>query len=84
MSEHNLLIVLADLIDKRNFENGKKHRIIVMDLHHKTLTFIDQPHDVWLQRLRPLLSRNRKTLVAKITDRRERSGLRTKTVLIEE
>jgi len=36
-----------------------------------------------LQRLRPLLSHDRKTLVAKITDRRARAGLRTKTVLIE-
>lgn len=44
---------------------------------------MDQPHDQLLQRLRPLLSHDRKTLTHKITDRRKIAGLKTKTVFIE-
>jgi len=56
---------------------------IRINLHRKILIFIDMPHDQLLQRLRPLLSHDRKTLTYKITDRREKAGLRTKTVIIE-
>jgi len=58
----------------------KEERQKVINLHQKILVFVDQPHDLLLQRLRPLLSHDRKELVYKITDRRERSGLRTKTI----
>lgn len=81
---HEYGALLPDPTDKRELENEKQRRkIIVIDLHQKILVFIDQPHDMLLQRLRPLLSHDRKRLVAKITDRREKAGLRTKTVLIE-
>lgn len=81
---HEYGALLPDPTDKRELEDEKQRRkIIHIDLHQKILVFIDQPHDMLLQRLRPLLSHDRKTLVAKITDRKEKAGLRTKTVLIE-
>ncbi|MCD6446154.1 hypothetical protein J7L49_05165 [Candidatus Bathyarchaeota archaeon] len=57
--------------------------IIHIDLHRKILIFLDQPHDQLLQRLRSLLSHDDKQIVLKITDRREKSGLRTKTVVVK-
>lgn len=80
---HEYGAMLPDPTDKRDVEDKEKRKIIIIDLHKKILIFIDQPHDMLLQRLRPLLSHDRKRLVAKITDRREKSGLRTKTVLLE-
>lgn len=44
---------------------------------------LDQPHDQLLQRLRPLLSHDEREITLKITDKRERHGLRTKTVVIK-
>lgn len=58
-------------------------KIIRIDLHKKILIFLDMPHDQLLQRLRSLLSHDEKQIVLKITDRKEKSGLRTKTVLVE-
>ncbi|MEM4498097.1 MAG: hypothetical protein QW692_04645 [Nitrososphaerota archaeon] len=55
---------------------------IIIDLSHKILIFLDQPHDQLLERLRPLLSHDRRELIYKITDKREKAGLRTKTVKI--
>lgn len=80
---HEYGVMLPDPTDKRDVEDEKKRKIVVIDLHQKILIFLDQPHDMLLQRLRPLLSHDRKTLVAKITDRHKRGGLITKTVLLE-
>jgi len=55
---------------------------IEIDLEKKILIFLDQPHDQLLERLRPLLSHDQRELVYKITDKREKSGLRTKNVKI--
>jgi hypothetical protein len=57
-------------------------KCIHIDLERKILIFLDQPHDQLLQRLRPLLSHDRKRLLYKITDKSERKGLRTKNVII--
>ncbi|MGQ9469815.1 MAG: hypothetical protein ACUVTD_08390 [Nitrososphaerales archaeon] len=51
-------------------------------MERKILIFLDQPHDQLLQRLRPLLSHDKKELLYKITDKREKKGLRTKNVII--
>jgi hypothetical protein len=81
---HEWGIALPDPTDKReDVEPEKRRKIIHVDLHQKILIFLDQPHSSLLQRLRPLLSHDEKQMVAKITDRRERSGLRAKTVVIE-
>jgi len=60
-----------------------KRVIIHINLHRKILIFLDQPHDQLLQRLRSLLSHDDKQIVLKITDKREKSGLRTKTVIVK-
>lgn len=57
-------------------------QVLEMNLERKIIIFIDQPHDVLLQRLRPLLSHDEKHLDIKITDRKEKYGLRTKTVRV--
>ncbi len=55
---------------------------IKIDLSRKIIIFVDQPHDALLQRLRPLLSHDKRELLYKITDKQEKQGLRTKNVLI--
>jgi len=59
-----------------------ENKVLRMDLERKILIFVDQPHDILLQRLRPLLSHDEKELTYKITDKKEKYGLRTKTVII--
>lgn len=61
---------------------NEEEQCINIDLSRKILIFIDQPHDQLLQRLRPLLSHDQKELLYKITDKKERKGLRTKNVKI--
>ncbi len=80
---HEYGTLLPDPSDKRDVEDEKKRKIIYINLHQKILIFMDQPHDQLLQRLRPLLSHDRKTITHKITDRRKIGGLKTKTVFIE-
>lgn len=66
-----------------NEDPTQKRYTIHVYLEQKILIFIDQPHDMLLQRLRPLLSHDRKELVSKITDQHKKSGTRTKTVHIK-
>jgi hypothetical protein len=80
---HDWGTLLPDPSDKRDIEEDKKRKITHIDLHQKILIFLDQPHDQLLQRLRSLLSHDEKQIIVKITDRREKSGLRTKNVVIE-
>lgn len=79
---HEYGTLLPDPTDHRNIEEEKKRKIIHIDLSKKILIFMDQPHDTLLQRLRPLLSHDRKVITHKITDRKKIAGLSTKTVLI--
>ncbi|MFC1727611.1 hypothetical protein ACFL0Y_03760, partial [Patescibacteria group bacterium] len=51
-----------------------------VDLSGKILIFLDQPHTLLLQHLRPLLSHDEKEINIKITDKNQRSGLRTKNI----
>jgi hypothetical protein len=60
-----------------------EERSIIVDLERKILIFLDQPHDQLLQRLRPLLSHDKKLLLYKITDKSEKRGLRTKNVVLK-
>lgn len=57
-------------------------KCVRINLERKILIFLDQPHDELLKRLRPMLSHDQKELWYKITDKRERKGLRTKNVVI--
>jgi len=59
-----------------------ERKATIVDLEGKILIFLDQPHFMLLERLRPLLSHDRKELQYKITDKSNKSGLRTKNVII--
>jgi len=80
---HEWGLALPDPADNRDVEDEKKRKIIHIDLHQKILIFLDQPHDQLLQRLRSMLSHDEKQITVKIADRSQKSGLRTKTVIIE-
>lgn len=54
-----------------------------VDLERKILIFLDQPHTLLLQHLRPLLSHDEKEIHIKITDKSQRYGLKTKNVVIK-
>jgi hypothetical protein len=80
---HDWGTLKVDAADNRDIEDKEKRKIMHIDLHQKILIFLDQPHDQLLQRLRSLLSHDEKQIVVKIADRSQKSGLRTKTVIIE-
>ncbi|OGI25786.1 MAG: hypothetical protein A3J76_01005 [Candidatus Moranbacteria bacterium RBG_13_45_13] len=64
-------------------EQDEKHKgRILVDLSRKILIFLDQPHTQLLERLRPLLSHDKKEISVKITDKNQRQGLRTKNVVL--
>jgi len=54
----------------------------IVDLSHRILIFLDQPHTLLLQHLRPLLSHDKKEIVMRITDKTQKYGLRTKNILL--
>ena len=56
--------------------------VLIVDLESKILVFLDQPHFQLLEKLRPLLSHDRKELEYKITDKNQKLGLRTKNVVL--
>jgi hypothetical protein len=58
-------------------------RAIVKDLEHKNLIFLDMPHFQLLEKLRPMLSHDKKELRYMITDKNQKHGLRTKNVIIK-
>ena len=59
-----------------------KESYYLVDLEKKILIFLDMPHDQLLQRLRSLLSHDEREISLKITDKRDKSGLRTKNVVV--
>lgn len=52
----------------------------IIDLSKKILIFLDQPQDLLLQRLRPILSHDKKEILMKMTDKTQKHGLKTKNV----
>lgn len=60
----------------------KERNVITIDLSRKILIFLDMPHNMLLERLRPLLSHDEKVMQVKITDKNQKGGNRTKTVEI--
>lgn len=63
-------------------EYDKEKNTYLVDLSHKILIFLDQPHNDLLARLRPLLSHDKKEITLKITDKSQKFGLKTKNVLL--
>jgi len=54
----------------------------VINLERKILIFLDQPHPELLERLRPVLSHDKKVIEFRITDKSDKYGLRTKNIKI--
>ncbi len=61
----------------------KETKTCNIDLSHKIIIFLDQPHAQLLSRLRPILSHDANQINLKITDKDQRFGLRTKNVSIK-
>jgi hypothetical protein len=61
----------------------KEKNIIVVDLSRKLIIFLDQPQNKLLVRLRSLLSHDEREMQSKITDKNEKGGNKTKTVIIK-
>jgi hypothetical protein len=61
----------------------RSRRITLVDLEGKILIFIDQPSWQLMEKLRALLSHDRKILRFNITDRSGKGGLRSKTVVVK-
>lgn len=54
----------------------------IVDLSRKILIFLDQPHTLLLQHLRPMLAHDKKEILLKITDKSQKAGLRTKNIYL--
>lgn len=65
-----------------NGEFNKEKGGYIVDLSRKIIVFLDQPHTLLLQHLRPLLSHDKKEICLKITDKSQKFGLRTKNVYL--
>ena len=65
-------------------ERDEEGRIqnVVINLERKILIFLDQPHPELLERLRPVLSHDKKVIEFRITDKSDKYGLRTKNIKI--
>jgi hypothetical protein len=61
----------------------KDKNIYIINLSRKIIVFLDQPHNQLLERLRPILSHDKKEIQFKTTDKSQKSGLRTKNVLVK-
>ena len=48
-----------------------ERKVLIVDLKQKIILFLDQPHYMLVEALRPLLSHDRRQLVYKITDKNE-------------
>jgi hypothetical protein len=68
--------------EMRKWKELLRDSYYLVDLHQKMMIFLDMPHDLLLQRLRSLLSHDDRQITLKITDKREKGGLRTKTIVI--
>jgi hypothetical protein len=63
-------------------EYNKEQKSYLVDLSRKILIFLDQPHTMLLQHLRPVLSHDKKEICMKITDKNQKHGLKTKNILL--
>ncbi|NCU41971.1 MAG: toprim domain-containing protein [Candidatus Moranbacteria bacterium] len=66
-----------------NGHYNKEREGTEIDLSRKILIFLDQPHTQLLERLRPLLSHDKKEMTVKITDKSQKMGMKTKTIFIK-
>jgi len=66
-----------------NGEFCEERRGYVINLERKILVFLDQPHTLLLEHLRPLLSHDEKEINIKITDKSQKFGLKTKNIVLK-
>lgn len=76
-------IAVRQLFYYEQGEFDKATNTIKVDLSRKILIFLDQPSTQLLERTRSLLSHDEKIIKAKITDKNQKGGNRTKTVAIK-
>lgn len=67
--------------DVGKYEKAKQGYTV--DLGRKILIFLDQPHTLLLQHLRPLLSHDKKEIHLKITDKSQKAGIKTKNIFLK-
>jgi hypothetical protein len=60
----------------------EEKKLCRVNLANKILVFLDQPHDMLLQKLRAFLSHDQREITYKIADRSQKSGLRTRTIVL--
>lgn len=60
----------------------KEKQEYLVDLERKIIIFLDQPHSMLLEHLRPLLSHDKKEIVIQVTDKTQKHGLRAKKVIM--
>lgn len=63
-------------------EFNKETEEYIVDLSRKIIIFLDQPHTLLLQHLRPLLSHDKKEIKVQITDKQQKHGLRAKKIVL--
>lgn len=61
----------------------KETNTTTVDLSKKILIFLDMPHTGLLEKLRSFLSHDEKIMVSKITDKGQKGGNKTKTVILK-
>lgn len=80
------LIIIGNVSPSAFFhEQGitdKETNTITIDFARKILILLDMPHTGLLEKLRPFLSHDGKEMVSKITDKDQKGGNRTKTVIL--
>lgn len=65
-----------------NSEFDKERQQYTVDLERKIIIFLDQPHNMLLEHLRPLLSHDKKEILLQVTDKTQKHGLKTKKVIL--
>jgi hypothetical protein len=79
--------VIASASPTAFYHDGGKwdseRKVLIKNLEHRNLIFLDMPHFQLLEKLRPMLSHDMKELHYKITDKNQKHGLRTKNVVIK-
>jgi hypothetical protein len=63
-------------------EYNKETEEYLVDLSRKIIIFLDQPHTMLLEHLRPLLSHDKKEIKVQITDKQQKNGLRAKKIIL--
>jgi hypothetical protein len=83
----NIVLLIATASPTAFFHDAgkwdKEANVLKVDLRQKIIIFLDQPHYTLMEKLRSLLSHDRRELLYKITDKSKRGALQTKNVILE-